>query len=130
MEEAVRVKVSHSLGRIMGDFNANVPRYLLVAKNQLFQATTLDILCGINGERKREMIKSKLTKEKVKWAKQRDTGLFSLSLDPMKKDSAVVFLACRVAMVVDYVSAEDSEINRHRERTNWKRIFRQERIEQ
>lgn len=48
MEEAVRVKVSHSLGRVAGDFHPQAPRYLLVAKNQLFQATTLDVLWAIS----------------------------------------------------------------------------------
>ena len=44
MKEAFRVKVSHSLGGVAGDFHPQTPRYLLIAKNQLFQATALDVL--------------------------------------------------------------------------------------
>ena len=44
MEESLRVKVSHSLGGVAGDFHSHMPRYLLVAEYQLFQAATLDVL--------------------------------------------------------------------------------------
>ena len=44
MKETFRVKVSHSLGGVAGDFHPQTPWYLLIAKNQLFQATTLDVL--------------------------------------------------------------------------------------
>ena len=51
MEESLGVKVSHSLGRVAGDFHPQIPRDLLVAQNQLFQAATLDVLSVRDGER-------------------------------------------------------------------------------
>lgn len=50
MEETLGVKVSHSLGRVAGDFHSQIPRDLLVAENQLFQAATLDVLLLHRGE--------------------------------------------------------------------------------
>jgi hypothetical protein len=47
MKETFRVKVSHSLGGVAGDFHPQTPRYLLVAQNQLFQATALDVLWNV-----------------------------------------------------------------------------------
>jgi len=54
MEETFRVKVSHSLGGVAGDFHPQTPGYLLVAKNQLFQATALDVLWNVFFQKNRK----------------------------------------------------------------------------
>lgn len=58
MEEPIRVKVSHSLGRVAGDFHPQIPWYFVVAENELFQTATLDVL--------RDSIETETRKKKKK----------------------------------------------------------------